>query len=408
MKKALFTLMITLSVILLSTAVGAAVLSPGLEVIANEYDMTVSVIKGEIVQFSPEQFSECAGSEDWEKIKIASLPEEKTGVLLFGDVAATTGQVVSRENIQKLSFEPEEGAESASFDFVFDGSYTMTCNLKYSDKVNTAPTSIKSQQFNVFANTSFEGDMAAYDADSDSLKYEVMDYPVSGELTFNSETGEYCYQAGSRVAEDCFTYRVKDSQGEYSKTGKITVNIRENPAKAVFSDIEPDGTVTAALVMTDKGYMSCIEDKDEMYFSPESQVSRLDFLVTCMNVFGADNIPKVSNSGFDDDESISEKYKGYVYSASKLGIINGVSDGEKTVFSPAKAITKAEAAVMLNNIIGYKAGTVKGVDSAPEWAEEAVCAMYELGVCSDEGLSGELTKEECADMLYKVSCMIGE
>ena len=284
----------------------------------------------------------------------------------------------------------------------------MTCNVSFSDKVNSSPEVVQDQGFTVFLNTSLTGDMAAYDKNGDELKYEVIEYPKGGELNFNSSTGEYNYTAGSRVMNDSFTYRVKDTAGEYSKIGKVNVNIRENRTSKVFTDMERENAVTAAAVMTDKGYMSCIEDKSETYFSPDSQVSRLDFLVTCMNVLGADNIPTVSDTGFDDDESISEKYKGYVYSASKLGIINGVKNAEKTEFSPAKAVTKAEAAVMLNNIIGYKAETVKNVSSAPNWAEEAVCAMYELGICSDEGLADPMSKEECADMLYKVSCMIGE
>ncbi len=408
MKKTVFPMLIALTVMLLTNVVGAAVLSPGLDVIANEYELTVGGISGETVEFTKEQFSQCSGKENWEKIRIATLPDEKEGVLRFGDVEAASGQVIGAENISKLSFEPVNNTESASFEFVFDDSYTMTCNVKFSDKVNSSPEVVTEQQFNVFANTSFEGDMAAYDKDADSLKYEVMDYPEGGELTFNSATGEYSYTAGSRVMNDSFTYRVKDTAGDYSETGKITVSIRENRTAKVFSDMERENAVTAAAVMTDKGYMSCIEDKNETYFSPDSQVSRLDFLVTCMNVFGADNIPAVSNTGFDDDESISEKYKGYVYSASKLGIISGVKNAEKTMFSPSKAITKAEAAVMLNNIIGYEAETVKNVSDAPVWAKEAVCAMYELGVCSDEGLADPISKEECADMLYKVSCMIGE
>ena len=408
MKKTVFIMLVAVMVMILSTTAGAAVLSPGLDVIANEHEMTVGALYGETVEFTKEQFSECSGKDDWEKIKIAALPDETAGRLVFGDVEAIEGQVISADNITKLRFEPENDVDSTSFQFVFDDSYTMTCNVTFSEKVNSAPDVVSAQSFTVFVNTSLKGDMAAYDKDADILKYEVVEYPEGGELTFNSSSGEYSYTAGSRVMTDSFTYRVKDQAGEYSETGVVNINVSEDRTARVFSDMEKENAVTAASVMTDKGYMSCIEDKSEAYFSPDSQVSRLDFLVTCMNVLGADNIPTVSDTGFDDDESISEKYKGYVYSASKLGIINGVKNAEKTEFSPTKAITKAEAAVMLNNIIGYKAETVKTVEGAPEWAKDAVSAMYELGVMSDNGVSETVSKEECADMLYKVSWMIGE
>ena len=154
--------------------------------------------------------------------------------------------------------------------------------------------------------------------------------------------------------------------------------------------------------------MTCVSDNGKDYFSPESKMSRIDFLVTAMNVFGADNLPKVESTGFTDDESIPEKYKSYVYSAAKLGIVNGVADGDGMRFDPNAYITRAEACVMLNNIIGYEAKTVSEVAGAPAWANDSVCAMYELGVSSDDALASSLTKEDSADMLYKVSCLLGE
>ena len=75
MKKTVFTMLIAAMSVLLSIAAGAAVLSPGLDVIANEYEFTVGSLTGETVEFTKEQFSQCSGKDSWEKIKIAALPD---------------------------------------------------------------------------------------------------------------------------------------------------------------------------------------------------------------------------------------------------------------------------------------------------------------------------------------------
>ncbi|MBE6587890.1 MAG: hypothetical protein E7647_05695 [Ruminococcaceae bacterium] len=410
MKKAIISFALVAALIASATCVSAAVLSPGLDVIAADMDVTVSALRGESVTFSAEQFSEAVGADSYEKLKITSLPEESAGLLYFGDVLAKEGQVIESASVSSLRFEPCENAEGASFGFTFDGAYSMTCNVVYTDKRNSAPTVLKSPALTAFTKTATSGEMRAHDGDGDSLFYEVIKYPEGGKIKFDSKTGEFTYTAGSRVMEDSFTYRVKDSVGNLSEIGECTVNITENTSGTVFSDMDDSTTVVSAVAMTDNGYMTAVEDKGKTYFSPDSEVSRLDFLVTAMNVFGAGNIPKVESTGFADDASIPEQYKGYVYSASKLGIISEASAFAD--FRPADTVTKAEASVILNRIIGYEAKTVSTLAGVPHWAEDSVCAMYELGIydLSDgAAMAGDaLRKDEAADMLYKVCCLLGE
>ena len=113
-----------------------------------------------------------------------------------------------------------------------------------------------------------------------------------------------------------------------------------------------NGAYAAAVHMVENEIMSCSEVDGNVYFEPASTVTRLDFLVAAMNIMGAKNLPTVSSTGFIDDKDIPSENKSYVYSAYKLGIINGTknSEGEK-YFHPSSAITRAEAAVILNNII---------------------------------------------------------
>ena len=395
-----------------SVAVSGASLSYGMDIIAENYDVTVSALKGEDVTFTKTDFTSASGSKGFSKIKIEKLPDESEGTLYFGDVAATEGQEIKSENLDKLVFDPSESAEKTSFDFVFDDSYVMTCNILFTEGQNNAPTVVGDNEVVVFASEKTNGEMRSYDVDGDDVFYEVIDYPKGGKMTFDSKTGEFTYTAGSQVMNDSFTFKVKDTKGAYSKTEVFTLKVTDNESETVFFDMKGDPSVTAATVMTDKGYMSCKDNGESLSFEPDGEMTRLDFLVTAMNVFKAGRIPEIKDCGFADDSEVPAEYKGYVYSAAKLGIVNGVECESGICFKPCEAITKAEAAVILNNIIGHKAITVGSFDDVPDWAGEAVSAMYELGIYSLEGAKAEagekLTRNTACEMFYKIDCLLGE
>jgi len=412
MKKITFSIAAILGALLLTTAVSASVLSPGLDIIAAEMDMTVSAGRGESIGFTEAQFASASGRESFQDIEITVLPASETGTLYFGDVCVAVGQVIEKESISKLRFEPVESVSAASFGFTIDDSYAMTCKLHFTENKNTAPTALSAVELCAFTGDTVAGEMRAHDPDGDSLFYEVVKYPSAGELLYDSKTGEFTYKAGSRVAEDSFTFKVKDSAGNYSSECRYTVSVTKNETDKVFCDMDNGSTPVSAAVMAEEGYMTFVEDGGKLYFSPDTRVSRLDFLVSAMDVFGAGNIPVVESTGFSDDSSIPDKYKGYVYGAAKLGIISDPETDGASAFRPYEPVTRAEASVILNSIIGYEAETVGSLSGVPAWAQADVGAMYELGVYDlkngDAAATNALTKEEAADMLYKVYYLLGE
>ena len=120
----------------------------------------------------------------------------------------------------------------------------------------------------------------------------------------------------------------------------------------------------------------------------------------------------MESTGFADDGDIPAEYKKYVYSAQKLGIINGTENEDgKPCFYPNADITRAEAAVIINNIMGYTAAcNFVFEDSVPAWASNSVSAMYELGVFStDNGFvnaDAKITKAETAQLLNRLKELI--
>ena len=82
---------------------------------------------------------------------------------------------------------------------------------------------------------------------------------------------------------------------------------------------------------------------------------------------------------------------------------------------PDRNITQAEAAVILNNIIGYEAEEVSSAlytDDVPAWAQSSVDAVCELGIMGTSGgrigTDDELTRSEAAQMFYGIMNLIYE
>lgn len=413
MKKQIPLIVLTLCLILAGTA-SAAVMSPALEVLAGEEGMIVSGIVGEPVAFSSESFYNAANNTNLESVTILSLPPAADGTLYLNDAAAAPNQVISAKDIDKLRFEAAEGVLSTSFRFTVDRSYDINCMIKLSDKINSAPVCTKGAAVKTFSNMSCAGNMVASDPDGDALTYEVLSYPEKGRLTFDQSTGNFTYSPYEKVhGSDSFVYRVRDSYGAYSDTCSVNISVDRKSTSLSFTDMENSYCQAAAIVMTANGHMDCTEEDGEIYFEPSSEVSRLDFLVTAMNVLGAANIPEITNTGFTDDAEIPAEYKGYVYSARRLGIINGIPSGNDLYFKPNEPITRAQASVILNNILGYSATAgIYCSDDIPTWAQASIDALWELGVYPVSGKAASpaamLTKEDTAKMLFNLMTLLDE
>ena len=65
----------------------------------------------------------------------------------------------------------------------------------------------------------------------------------------------------------------------------------------------------------------------------------------------AAGLEDVNSSSFTDNDEITEEYEGSIYAVSQAGIIGGYPDGS---FGPSKQATRAEACVMLTNLMNYQ------------------------------------------------------
>ncbi|MFB0919728.1 MAG: S-layer homology domain-containing protein, partial [Oscillospiraceae bacterium] len=142
-------------------------------------------------------------------------------------------------------------------------------------------------------------------------------------------------------------------------------------------------------------------------FNPSAPVTRGEFLAMCMKLSDSDILSGVITTGFADDSEIPAYLKPYVSTALLTGVISGYSDGVNTaVFNSSNYISYPEAAVMLNktlDLTNVNAETYGG--AAPVWAEQACANLCACNI-SDYTDLPQLTRADCAKLLYNAMSIV--
>lgn len=412
MKKKLFiiTAIILFGICTVSTYAVTSNLSPALEVIANQNEMIKCSSSAGVVKFSEEDFTEFADFNH-SSITVVSLPPECDGDLYLGSTPVKAGQTISMSNLDLLRFVPCGDVKETSFKFSLDRSYTTECIIKITEKEGSIPVASGVGMSAVTqADVTCHGILEGNDPDGDLLLFEIVDYPSNGLIHLtDSRTGRFTYTPYDGFeGVDSFSYRVRDEMGHYSKKCEVTMKIEPREYEKTIVDMEDHPSYNAVLTMVGDGYMDVIIEKGKVYFDPEETVSREDFLVTAMKALGTGKLRPV-NTSFLDNDDISSENRGYVAAAYKYGIVKGdVWEGVGVNFYPDEPITRAEAAVMLNRILGIKGNGTAPVfadsDAIPAWAMSDVEALSSAGIISPYDSiydpTGLITRCEVADMLY--------
>ncbi len=366
-------------------------LSPALDVLAEENEMikTGIVYNGEIC-FDKSDFDISTGITV-KSITVAALPDQSAGKLMLGNLYVVENQVIYRDDLSSLKFIPSGTDESvSSFSFsVNDSAYNIKCSLKTVKSVNFSPVGANGASIETWTqkNISVFGSLNGYDPEGDELKFEIVSYPKKGIVEISNEkTGDYKYTPyeGAK-GKDAFSYRVRDSYGNYSETCTVNVRIQKLKTTLVFSDMDGSKALNAALIVTDGKFMDYTVNKDgTVSFNPDEKITKEEFVALIMNALGAKDVPTLEKTRFADDEKISPEYKGYAESAFVLGIVKGTTKTDGVYFNPKDEVTVAEAAVMINSIIGAKSKssstTFADEEDIPEWAKSDLVSLNELGI----------------------------
>ena len=406
--KRLFAIVLVLLTPLCAWSVSAEKISPALDIIADNEEMSIS-LDDTSPRFKSRHFKDALGLDDSDVITVTSLPED--GTLKYNGVTMWVGEELSVSSTDYMYYEKGDSG-SSDFTFTVNNTYSVTCGVSVLSEVNFAPTAGEAVSVFTYNNTSLFGVMSGSDPENDKLCFDIESYPKKGLLTVTDKNaGTYMYTPYEKCSgEDSFSYRVHDENGNYSDVCEVKIDIEKNKTY-VFSDLSDCQNSISAVNMIKSGVMKAQKDSGRILkFSPKDNVTRQDFIISAMKLFGANNLPAVEKTSFADDADITVENKPYIEAALKLGFISGKAENGEMYLDPNGSITVSEACGIVGKILGvdevqYVMANSGGIVSP--FAEPAVMALYEKGVFDAYGLrntdlSASLTREVCAELLYSI------
>ena len=363
--------------------------------------------------FSQDDFTSAAA----DGIFLTSVPQETLATVRYGSRVLKAGDALPTEALGDLTLEAKcVTAQEVTIGYctLSDGVLSGVQELKLSilPKEDQPPTA-EDGSLEAYKNIAGSGTLSAADPEGKPLTYNLVKEPKRGSVELH-EDGTFTYTPDkNKVGKDSFTYTVTDSGGNTSEEAKISIEIRKPTDKATYADMDGDPDAFYAMWLKEAGLFTGATVGGNLCFEPEKTVSRGEFLVMVMKLVDAQADETGLTSGFSDEAAPPVWLQPYIVSALGSGMISGVSSEDGVVFRPEAALSRAEAAVMLQNVLQLPAPTAKTVFSetdaaaVPAWAADATAALSAAGISlGDTAQADAITRREVAKLLYEVSNLI--
>ncbi len=240
-------------------------------------------------------------------------------------------------------------------------------------ETGTAPIA-ENLELTTYRGVSVGGTLSATDPDGGTLTFEITTNPTKGSVEL-SEDGSFVYTPKeNKKGKDYFGFRATDSDGNCSQEATVLITIQKQRGCVSYSDMDGNAAESAAVYLAENDIFVGEYVGGSYVFSPDSTVSRGEFLAMCMKVAEINLLDGVSSTGFSDDSDIPAWQKPYVSTALMNGMVSGYTDDAgNNSFCANNPVSYYEAAVIVNNVLGLTNVSVSaGTDSTvPAWAEQA-------------------------------------
>lgn len=250
-----------------------------------------------------------------------------------------------------------------------------------------------------------DGQLQATDPEGDRiLRYTLATPPVKGEVIIQ-EDGSFRYtpKPGKR-GKDYFGYTATDDKGNVSQEATVIITLMKQKTDVFYSDLADNSSHFSALRLAEDGIFVGEQIGGAYIFSPNTMISRGEFLSMCMTLSRQGLLSGVSDTGYSDDANIPDWQKHYIATALKTDAISHVNETGSTNFDATAPITCAQAAVMIDNI--FQLSTVSAANLqgyTPKWAEQSVANLLACNVLTEDWDAEQyLNREMTADLLSAV------
>lgn len=392
--------------ILMWTALVCLMVSP---VFAGE----LTIVPGVEHCFSAEDFSSLP---DDDGVFITAVPDEQIASVFCGDRMIRAGDALPLEAMNRLTLEAHSVLPhdtSIEYYTLSNGHITAAKELRMSIlPQKNEPPEADADSFETYKNIAANGKLKASDPEGEPLTFQLDKEPKRGTVEINSD-GSFTYTPyENKVGKDSFTFTATDRSGNVSEPAKISVEIRKPTDQNVYADMNGDPDAFAAMWMKEEGLFTGASIGGNLCFSPDTAVTRGEFLVMAMKLVDAQASADAASTGFADEAQTPVWMRSYISTALLNGMISGTVEEDRLVFHPTDAMTRAEAAVMLQNILDLPVSDSRSVfnsqdDAVPTWARSAAAALSEAGITVSVS-EDPLTRRDVANLLLQIQKLLDE
>lgn len=378
-------------------------------------DFSKNGLIGSSIVFSPEDFTvRPDGKTALSGITVDQLPDPGAGTLCVGDQPVQPGSYVDATALAGLRFQTAKNPTVTTTTLVFTPSLSSaqevppaTVTIFLLSEANNPPVA-RNMELTTYKNVAITGYFDAVDGEGDALTFQLTSTPARGAVTLAEDgSSQFVYTPyENKTGSDSFTYVAIDPAGNTSPEARVSLRINKPDTKVTYSDLDNHPVKKSAIRLAEEGvYVGRYVD-GRYFFDPDQTVTRAQFLTMAMSVAGLEDLEGATLTGFSDDDAIPTWAKGAVSAALKAGVVQGSrSESGAPIFGAQETISRAEAAVMLDNLLEITDVPV-AVFSPDDghWAAQAAANLSASGIFRGQvagavQLADTLTMADAAEML---------
>jgi len=405
-----FTLVLLLSVFTVSTASDVFSVKTSLNIMNPIQSYGISVMSGEILEFSSEDLEMRLGlrPQSLDGITVTALP--KHGELVLNGVSVEVFEYIPRAMIDNLCFVPDDGILSASISILPRAPYpeqAAPAELAISVLAGSnLPPVIENASYSTIGNVPLSGHITGFDPEGDELSIRVIAPPLNGEVRFDGLNFRYV-PFRDIYGKDSFTVCAIDSANNFSNKATVSIGIEKPRAKFFYADMQTHPSAYAAIKLRENKVMTGTQIGDNHFFFPDEPTTRGEFLIMLIAAGGLEKSMRPTvNTGLPNDSDIPRWLKPYVKKAIEEGIL---PSSEPFVYyeipSRAEAVLLMDRTAKITDVKDYNLQIIDA-GSLPRWAVPSYknLAAYKMLDLHDNTAHPlkDLTNSYSADLIWQL------
>ena len=361
-------------------------------------EVSKSVPAGGSVSFSAGDFKVQGGRRlSLTALVVENLPDPGAGTLLLGGTVLEQGARVEKSALSGLRFlgagSPTVNKTRFTLRPVFSNGEegeAFAVSITVTDKANHPPVA-RNMELNTYKNVSVTGYFDAVDGEGDTLTFRMTSTPARGAVTMAEDgSGQFVYRPyENKTGKDTFTYVAVDEAGNTSAEATVSLRIEKGNTAVTYADLDGHPAHKSAVRLAEEGIYVGAQVAGIHLFEVDRPVTRAEFLSMAMAVARLEPLEDVTVTGFADDALIPDWSRGCVSAAVMAGAVQGGRDETgAVVFAPDEVVTAAQAAVMLDSLLGITDVPLEvfAGQTQSHWAGQAAANLASGGVIRPEGL----------------------